>query len=266
MVNIQQGEFVAYKDSQEKVVKSLQELVNKLSKRVESLENLATTKDSLIQGLEERVKTLENEKQNLNLELNNKVKSAAEEAIKALPKPTTMADIVKLGVGADKSDFEIALVQAHNNELREKKKKERNILIFGLVPKDNVDQDKQCAHDLTKAIGIDDKSIINCIRLKTKSTDKPPPMLVELESSLIKETALTNARKLRDRDEYKDVFIGPDLTLAERTARKRLSDKCKELNGELGDDSTFVYSIRNGVIVNVDKKTKKIVKPFRSSN
>lgn len=211
MFNIQQGEFVAYKDIQEKVVKSLQELVNKLSKRVESLENLATTKDSLIQGLEERVKTLENEKQNLNLELNNKVKSAAEEAIKALPKPTTMADIVKLGVGADKSDFEIALVQAHNNELREKKK-ERNILIFGLVPKDNVDQDKQCAHDVTKAIGIDDKSIINCIRLKTKSTDKPPPMLVELESSLIKETALTNARKLRDRDEYKDVFIGPDLT------------------------------------------------------
>ena len=90
-------------------------------------------------------------------------------------------------------------------------------------------------------------------------------MLVEFSEKVIRDTAIANAKNLKNRVGCDKVYIGEDHTVAERAARKQAVERCKEMNRKLGEDTTFVNKVRGFEVVQVDKRTKKIVKVDRSS-
>ena len=84
MVYLQQGEFNAFKEDQEKAVKAITEQLAKVGKAVEILEAANHRKDEEIKSLNPRLELLESEKQNLKLELDKAVKLAAKEAVESV--------------------------------------------------------------------------------------------------------------------------------------------------------------------------------------
>lgn len=63
--------------------------------------------------------------------------------------------------------------------------------------------------------------------------------------------AMANAKLLRDDNQYKNVYINPDKTAAERIADSKLRSKRNELNAAL--PSTTINGLRYGI----DSKTNK---------
>jgi len=53
-------------------------------------------------------------------------------------------------------------------------------------------------------------------RLKSRDSSKPAPILVELADLSTRNPVLLAAKKLRDSENFKLVYISPDLTEAER--------------------------------------------------
>jgi len=58
--------------------------------------------------------------------------------------------------------------------------------------------------------------------LKSKDSSKPAPIFVELADVGISNPVLLAAKKLRDLEDFKLIYISPDLIEAERQERKKL--------------------------------------------
>ncbi len=61
------------------------------------------------------------------------------------------------------------------------------------------------------------------------------------------------AKSLRGIEGYKNIYLGPDLTEAERLLDFQLRKKRNEMNNKLEKDSPFRYAIRGNQIVRFKK-------------
>ena len=90
-------------------------------------------------------------------------------------------------------------------------KKEKNLIIFGLPTQSGTDGDKKELKKIFDAIeSTVNPESVKLTRFKGKD-NRPGPILVEFESVEIKNQVLKSARKLRDSNEYKNVYINLDL-------------------------------------------------------
>jgi hypothetical protein len=81
-------------------------------------------------------------------------------------------------------------------------------------------------------------------------SSKPGPIIVELSDVSERNPLLTAAKKLRNLDNFKGVFISPDLTEAERYLNYQLRMKRNELNNNIDlKTSPFRYGIRSSGVV-----------------
>jgi hypothetical protein len=58
---------------------------------------------------------------------------------------------------------------------------------------------------------------------------------------------------LKSSNEFKNVYINPDLTEAERYKAKLLRDECKKQNLENSESLLYYYGIRNDRVVKIVK-------------
>jgi hypothetical protein len=159
-------------------------------------------------------------------------------------------------------------------------KKENNLVILGLkesakstseeCESDDLDRVKSIFKEINKA----DITIKKVKRLKkrTNSTYTDPKtgemkestglIIVELENTGERNSILYEACNLKRSTEFLDVYIKPDLTLAQRDFHRRLAKERYDMNAKLPKDELgnytgdFYYGIRNN----------KIVKLFRKQN
>jgi hypothetical protein len=141
--------------------------------------------------------------------------------------------------------------------------------VFG-VPEMDTETDKDQAAKLAvnkiiEDIGVEANIIADCkiARLKSKDNNKHGRILIECKSRQDKIEILKNARNLKDKEEYKQVFINNDLTNAQLDNEKRLRTERNKKNDELeqmgpnglkyglytftdGNESKFYWGIRNG--------------------
>ena len=86
-------------------------------------------------------------------------------------------------------------------------------------------------------------------RLNTKKTGKPGPVLVILNEDSERNPILAKSKLLRENPGYKEVFISPDLTEAERMENYELRKKRDKMNSERIPNAPFRYAIRgNGIV------------------
>ena len=140
-------------------------------------------------------------------------------------------------------------------------KKEKNIIIFGIPPQNGTDGDKSALKKIFDKIEpTANTETIKLIRFEGKN-GKHGPILVELESVTIKNQVLKSARKLREINEYKNVYINPDLTESEAALEKSIRSERDKKNEELHNVSG--NGLRYGMHKFKDGTTESKSKNFR---
>jgi len=92
-------------------------------------------------------------------------------------------------------------------------------------------------------------------RLRSKSdSNKPGPVLVELGDVTERNSILCVSKKLVGSEDYKSVFISPDLTEAERLLDYELRTERNKLNNGLTSDTQFRYGIRDNKVIKLKRR------------
>ena len=135
-----------------------------------------------------------------------------------------------------------------SRESMEQKKKSQNVMVYGLkVP---VVQDanlrngevKKAVVEVLKNINVEEKVVKKVHQLNSKSSDKPGPIVVELDENFAKPLDLLKKGKiLASSETFKHVFLGPDLTIAQRERRRELLAECKKKNDAISTPYYYYY-------------------------
>jgi hypothetical protein len=183
-----------------------------------------------------RIVNVENENKRLNAEvmelrklLDNKTQQN---------KPLFSSLIKKTSEGAPPiSESETRVINAISAEQKEKIKKEKNVIVFGLKESNRKEtheikeDDDESIGKVFDAISLDKTKIVKHYRLKSKDATKPGPLVLEIVESTYQKQVLSVARDLNTVEENKNrVFINPDLTYRERASLKLLLGERKRLN------------------------------------
>ena len=221
-------------------------------------------------NMEDRIDQIELEKQILKDENKDlKIRLSVLEADKAnnlaVNKPLFSSFIKSSSQGAPPVlESETRVFHAISSEYKEKAKKEKNIVIFGIKESQQTDKAKIVEEDLKSiesvfdAIGLDKSKISKSFRLRSRDTSKPGALVVELESILYQKHILSISSSLSNIEEYKNkVYINADLTFRERASLKLLLDERKKLNKiEQDSSSPFRFVIRNDMLEKIEIKRR----------
>ena len=232
--------MVVSKDTQNAIKEAIEEIRNEFASRIENVEN--------------ENKRLNAEVMELRKLLDNKTQQN---------KPLFSSLIKKTSEGAPPiSESETRVINAISAEQKEKVKKEKNVIVFGLKESNRKEKqeikedDDESIGKVFDAIGLDKSKIVKHYRLKSKDTTKPGPLVLEIVESSYQKQVLSVARDLNAVEEYKNrVFINPDLTYRERASLKLLLGERKRLNKEEENkNSTFRFVIRNDLLERIEIK------------
>lgn len=207
--------------------------------------------------LQERIKKLEDENSSLKQKVNDLEKKVSENGpINQSSGTDSWANVVSNS--AKKTDNQINLLLATAKETKEQNEKEKNLVIFGIKLSNKTEINDKKADDLTELnklldeINFNKNKVKRSYRLKSKN-EKPGAIIVELNNVIERNEALKAAKSLKNSNEYKSVYINPDLTESQRAQFKRLLSEKKQKN-EANVDENFYYVIRNDRVIRINTR------------
>jgi hypothetical protein len=230
------------------------------SQTTKDIHNWCSQLSSVFLELYERVRNLETEKasndsiiQNLKTEINNAANSS-----KSICEWT---QIVKQGRQNKKPTEQLVATNVAINELDERKRRAKNVIIYGVTESTNETIEMKQKDDESKIneifISIDQENVKPKFfrRLRSKTSGKPGPILVELAEDNLRNKILASAKKLRSNEEQKSIYISPDLTEAQRLQDFNLRAERNKMNAQRKPDDPFWFGIRGNQIVKFKKKS-----------
>jgi hypothetical protein len=215
-------------------------------------------------SLADRLDRLESQENQKNIDI-SKLKIDIETAKKQTANTSNISSnwvqVIKQGAkNAKKPAAQLAVANATISEMNEREKRKKNVIIHGVTEsaRENL-TDKRADDDakikeIFKTVGKEDVEPIYFRRLRSKDTSRPGPILVELSDAAIRNPLLLAAKKLRESESHKSVFISPDLTEAERSLDYELRKQRKEANEKLEQNSPFRYGIRGNQLVKIKSR------------
>ncbi|XP_069109401.1 uncharacterized protein MCAP_0864-like [Argopecten irradians] len=149
------------------------------------------------------------------------------------------------------------------SELEDRKKRENNIICFGIEEQTSNEgserkrKDEKTIRDILSACKLNKElldSITKVVRLgkikkpesnaKENEDAKPRPILVSFGSIEDKKLFFKNIRELQTTKEYKSVRISNDLTKTERENEAKLRDDANRMNTEKSQSGKYVFRVR----------------------
>ncbi len=213
--------------------------------------------------LSNHVKLLEEREKEKDIEI-NKLKSelsAANKTANSSNNSSKWIQTVKQGTkNAKKPADQIAVENATISEMNERNRRKKNVIIYGVpeskkeILADKKAEDEAKINEILSTIGKSDIKPAYSRRLRSKDQSKPGPILVELKEEANRNPLLLAAKKLRDSNIFKSVYLSPDLTETERALDYELRKQRNEANNGLSQDSPFRYGIRGNQIVKFKKQ------------
>ncbi len=123
----------------------------------------------------------------------------------------------------------LVVVNAAINEQTEREKRKKNLIVFGLPESSKVDIEEKKNEDKSKIEKLfhDLGALANPVHQRRfkSNNGKPGPILVVLNEMSERNSILAKAKELRNKLDYVDVYISPDLTEAERLQDFKLRKK-----------------------------------------
>ena len=145
---------------------------------------------------------------------------------------------------------------AVNKEINDKAKKSNNVIIYGIssTNSDNFDDikkhDSVCINALFSKIGYSGE--INYIKRLKSTNNKLAPLIVSLKED--RNNLLSLTKRLRTIEECKNVYINPDMTVAERIQFNKNRLIRNNSNQKACDNNKpFWYGIRGTEVVRFKK-------------
>ena len=141
----------------------------------------------------------------------------------------------KVETGLEKAKEEVK--EEVRLDIIEKEERSNNLVIYGLKESVKTDSTERIKEDEEQV-----KKIWNSLEMVMETEDvevkfragkkredgKPRPLIVRFKEEERKEQALRDARKLKRTDEWKTVFLAPDLTPKQREEDKKKEDERKK--------------------------------------
>lgn len=223
-------------ESKESRLNELEKLVENLKSKVEVVER--NTQRNEPSELESTVAEL-NGKLDV-IESRNKEVNGCEEG----PRIKDWASVVKdLESGSKQVEHASLLTKASeiidtSKHIEDMNKRKNRVIIFGMEASKSQDQKTIDKHEwnmidsVFSHIGMDNKQVEYCFRLRTRTTDtsRPAPLVLALKPGFNRNSILAVARKLKSVQGYENVYIKPDLTFIERQREKELRQVRDEYN------------------------------------
>lgn len=144
-------------------------------------------------------------------------------------------------------------VESVLQEVEQRYARRKNVIIKGLPeedvgsPSERSAKDLENAHNVFRALGVDNARINEVFRLGRINPDRPRLLRVQCQSENIRKGILRKSCTLRNIEGYKNIFVNKDLTLEEQRQRKLLRD---ELTRRRNEGENVV--IRKGRVVQLD--------------
>ena len=202
-------------DKQERVIKLQQELITAKEGQ------LADIRDTVVSSVSDTVKTQFQS-------YSDAVKGAGNQTGSSLLDQNTLKTVVKNVV--------------------EEEDRSKNFLIFGL-PEDPKEQISSKVNEVLEELG--EKPKVEAVRIGLKAKKQTPrPVKVSVSNTIVVTKILSRARKLRDSQRFKMVFISPDRTPDQRAAHRELVERLKLKKTE---EPQMRHYIRGGQICSFEK-------------
>jgi hypothetical protein len=164
--------------------------------------------------------------------------------------------------GGKKSEDRLNLLNVVSDENKERNKKEKNVIVFGLKEStkasvtEKKEEDTNEINQILQQLSLENVTVDGTFRLKTKNTNKPKPLIIVLKDKETRNKVLYAAKVLKNSVNHKEVFLCPDLTDAQRLKYKALvklrDEKNEKLQGEEKGNKIFV--IRDNEVVPVKRR------------
>ena len=214
--------------------------VNTLSGRVSELEKQNLAKDQTIANLNSEINALKLNKENSK----------------------TNQEKLWSTVAKKNSEVRMNIINVVADENKERNKKEKNIIVFGLEEskKDTITEKKEedisRVNKICEALSLENADLEAVFRLNAKDKNKPKPLVMVLKNKETRNKFLYASKSLKSSDDYKSVFLCPDLTESQRLKYKELVKIRNEKNEKLSEEekSNKIWCIRDNEVVLLKKK------------
>ncbi len=219
--------------------------------------DLLTAAMEALDNLELRVKELQNKI--VELEQQQQQQPPAQPAV------TSWAKMVSQGGGPSApakfvpTPEQLDLIIANADEVRERRLKETNVVIFGLPQAVGADTTSRMKQDEKTVRTLFTKQLSSRVavgrirRLAGPERKYDGPIIVSLDSVGSRNSILLAAKSLSKNVNFSHVFIHADETLAQRKQSKELREECKRLNVHVDGATppTHRHCVRDGRILSV---------------
>ena len=182
------------------------------------------------------------------------VKSTVEDSVKEQFK--SYSDAVQENVMVCKPDSDSLPVGKLKDVVREVAHEEdrlRSVIIFGVPEREPANLAKRVEEVFNEMMVGPSIREISIVGKKSAGTTSRP-IKVKLSSPSVVKTVLGQAKLLRNSDKLKSVFVKPDLSIEERTERRRLVQDLKQRRISEPDKRHY---IKGGAVHSEDIKSKK---------
>ena len=232
------------------IIKLLGPMVKKVeenTKRIDKIEqNLQNQNNEIANRISEIVKIKTEDITNSLSNLQTKVEKSNEDIINIKDKTNKMeegvlssriADAIKKIALEERTEEDINhITTATVREIEQRKKRKANVIITNLEESESSNAEERNEHDfnIVKKLMTEiaaEAEIKQIFRLGVKTT-KPRAIKVRLSTESEQNSIMKRAIILKDRTEYKQVFINRDLTPLEQKERRLLVEEMKKKNLE----------------------------------
>ena len=156
-----------------------------------------------------------------------------------------------------KSQQQIDIINTVTKENKDRERRDKNVIIFGIKESTKTDITEKKAddlveiHKLTDNVNKDQDNIVRLFRIKSKSGVSP--IIVEFKDSGIRNEFIKRTHR-----KFQDIYVNPDLTESQRNLDKQLREKCRKLNEPLKLKENWsnvdeYYVIRNNEVIKIRK-------------
>ena len=196
---------------------------------------LAAKINKSVQELELRMTKLENQLRTAELErdaLTAKVERIEGKADQVKEKVVGMEREIESGM-------EKAIIDAKEGmtaEMKEREERKENLVVYGMPEseregaEERKEEDEEGVRRMARVVGVEEDDVVEVkFRAGRKvESGKPRPIIVKVRDGETREKMLRNARELGRKEEWKKVFIGPDLTFKQREEAREEDKKLRE--------------------------------------
>ena len=160
-----------------------------------------------------------------------------------IEKMEAQTDQVKVKVGNMEKEIETGMETAKKEvkeemsmERKEMEEKANNLVVYGLKESEKEDandrkeEDSEKVRKMAEEIGVEveGKMEVKFRAGKKLEGGKSRPLIVRIENDETREQLLTHARRLARKDDWRNVFVSPDLTWKQREEARKEEKRLRE--------------------------------------